>query len=80
MSADPLPWRHTSGIRVSTPGAEGAPMGGFTYLPRHGYSDHADRYESKRWPGLDACAECAAPPADLDPRQQTIFDALEALQ
>lgn len=47
---DPLPWRHTSGVRAAGPGGEGLPSGGYTYLPRPGYSDHEDRYISTRSP------------------------------
>lgn len=47
---DPLPWKHTSGLRAAETGGEGLPPGGYTYLPRPGYSDHEDRYISTRSP------------------------------
>lgn len=47
---DPKPWKHVDGERVSDPSAEGAPQGGYTYLPRRGYSDYEDRYISTRSP------------------------------
>lgn len=47
---DPLPWRHTSGLRATEPGGDGLPSGGYTYLPRPGYSDYEDRYISTRSP------------------------------
>lgn len=47
---DPTPWRHASGERVSDPSAPNAPIGGYTYLPRPGYSDYGDRYISTRSP------------------------------
>lgn len=45
---DPAPWRHVSGVRTTDPWAPGAPAGGYTYDPREGYADHADRYVSTR--------------------------------
>ncbi|WP_122941030.1 hypothetical protein [Brachybacterium sp. EE-P12] len=47
---DPLPWRHTSGFRSAEPGGIDLPSGGYTYLPRPGYSDYEDRYISTRSP------------------------------
>lgn len=50
---DPTPWKHVDGERVSdpsAPNAPNAPIGGYTYLPRPGYSDHGDRYISTRSP------------------------------
>jgi hypothetical protein len=43
---DPLPWRHTSGVRAEGPGAPGAPQGGYTFDPREGYDDFPERYIS----------------------------------
>lgn len=45
---DPQPWRHVDGTRVADPYAKDAPMGGYTYDPRPGYSDYPDRYISTR--------------------------------
>lgn len=56
MTTDPLPWRHASGTRVAEPNAPDAPRGGYTWSPRHGYSDHGTRYRSTRW--RDDCGEC----------------------
>lgn len=47
-TTDPTPWRHTSGVRVADILAEGAPIGGYTFDPRPGYSDHPLRYISTR--------------------------------
>lgn len=47
---DPKPWKHVDGERVADPNASNAPIGGYTYLPRPGYSDHEDRYISTRSP------------------------------
>ena len=47
---DPTPWKHTNGERVTDPGASNALIGGYTYLPRPGYSDYPDRYISTRSP------------------------------
>lgn len=47
---DPAPWVHVDGTRVSDPGQDGAPRGGYTYRPRMGYDDYPDRYVSNRWP------------------------------
>ncbi len=46
--SDPAPWMHISGVRVADPRAEDSPMGGYTYRPREGYDDYADRYISTR--------------------------------
>lgn len=45
---DPAPWVHVSGERAAHPHAPGAPMGGYKYSPREGYSDYPDRYISTR--------------------------------
>lgn len=45
---DPVPWQHVNGDRVADPGGPGTPQGGYTYLPREGYADFADRYVSTR--------------------------------
>lgn len=62
---DPKPWRHASGVRTASPDQTAAPEGGYTFAPRHGYSDHADRYRSQRWHSIGACALCDDR-ADLD--------------
>lgn len=50
---DPAPWVHgRTGARVTDPQAQGTPTGGYTYLPRSGYSDYPDRYVSTRWPSV----------------------------
>ena len=49
-TTDPLPWKHAGGERVSDSSAPNAPIGGYTYLPRPGYSDHENRYTSTRSP------------------------------
>ena len=45
---DPLPWVHVSGVRTSDPHALDAPIGGYTFSPREGYSDYPDRFISTR--------------------------------
>lgn len=59
---DPNPWRHTSGQRVADPRAADSPAGDYTFKPRHGFSDHGERYVSTRWP--DWCHRCRAEGAD----------------
>jgi hypothetical protein len=48
-TADPAPWVHVSGQRVTSPGAKGVPQGGYTFLPRPGYSDYEGRFISTRF-------------------------------
>lgn len=55
---DPAPWVHVGGTRVSDPRAPESPQGGYTYRPRHGYADHAERFQSRRWPFDGYCADC----------------------
>lgn len=43
---DPTPWRHISGARVTDPSAADSPQGGYTFDPREGYDDYAERYIS----------------------------------
>ena len=53
---DPTPWRHVGGERVADPAAPGSPTGGYTFAPRHGYSDHGERFNPDRYP--DRCPDC----------------------
>lgn len=48
IAPDPAPWRHVSGVRVADIGAKDAPQGGYTFMPRSGYSDYPNRYISTR--------------------------------